>query len=107
MRAGSEGTTGPVGRALAAVRAPKLAALAPVLGALALTTMLALTGALAAARAGAANVTTAGYGNLRDDWDAEEPGLGPAEVSPRASGSSSRRSSPGRSTPNRWSTTGR
>lgn len=35
---------------------------------------------LAPPRARAANVTTAGYGNLRDDWDAEEPALAPADV---------------------------
>ncbi len=29
---------------------------------------------------GAGNVTTAGYGNLRDDWDSAEPGLSPAAV---------------------------
>jgi hypothetical protein len=34
----------------------------------------------------AANVTTAGYNNLRDNWDAGEPALGPASVQSAAFG---------------------
>src|SRR5205807_3315319 len=30
--------------------------------------------------AGAVNVTTAGYNNLRDDWDSSEAGLAPATI---------------------------
>ncbi len=36
--------------------------------------------ALAAQAAGAAGVTTAAYGNLRDDWDPDEPALSPSAV---------------------------
>ena len=52
---------------------------APVRAAVAACAVLLLL-LLAAPAARAANVTTAGYNNLRDDWDAGEPGLGPATV---------------------------
>ncbi len=45
----------------------------------ALLSLLLLLAALPAV-AGAANVTTAGYNNLRDDWDAAEPALSPASI---------------------------
>lgn len=35
---------------------------------------------LPAASAAATNVTTAAYNNLRDDWDAAEPDLGPSQI---------------------------
>ena len=41
---------------------------------------LVLLGALLPASAGAANVTTAAYNNLRDGWDSTEPALAPAAV---------------------------
>jgi outer membrane protein assembly factor BamB len=42
---------------------------------------LALAGGLAAAQASGTNaVTTAAYGNLRDDWDANEPALSPSAI---------------------------
>src|SRR5580700_1757654 len=41
--------------------------------------MCGLAGTLAA-QAAAAGVTTAGYNNLRDDWDPAEPALTPAAV---------------------------
>ena len=53
---------------------------APIRVALILCVLLAgsLLGAVAAGAA--TNVTTAGYNNLRDDWDPAEPGLGPAAI---------------------------
>jgi outer membrane protein assembly factor BamB len=42
---------------------------------------LALAGGLATAQASGTNaVTTAAYGNLRDDWDANEPALSPSAI---------------------------
>ncbi len=53
---------------------------APIRVALIVCVLLAgsLLGAVAAGAA--TNVTTAGYNNLRDDWDPAEPGLGPAAI---------------------------
>ncbi len=43
--------------------------------------VLGLAGGLAAAQASGTNaVTTAAYGNLRDDWDANEPALSPSAI---------------------------
>ncbi len=57
-------------RAIPAALAALLAALAALLTATAIT----------ARAGGAAGVTTAGYGTLRDNWDAQEPALSPAAV---------------------------
>ncbi len=52
--------------------------LATALAAIALVAVLA--GAVAAQAGAAAAVTTAGYGTLRDNWDANEPALSPSAV---------------------------
>ncbi|HYB22452.1 MAG TPA: hypothetical protein VED41_01555, partial [Solirubrobacteraceae bacterium] len=41
---------------------------------------LALAGPTSAQAGGTTSVTSAAYGNLRDDWDADEPALAPAAL---------------------------
>ncbi len=48
--------------------------------ALVLACATVLLAALPAGALAATNVTTAGYNNLRDDWDAAEPALAPAAI---------------------------
>jgi outer membrane protein assembly factor BamB len=57
-----------------------VAALAILCGLALIQTVTLLAGSGVAQASGTSSVTTAGYGNLRDDWDADEPALGPATL---------------------------
>ncbi|HME01486.1 MAG TPA: hypothetical protein VKG38_00465, partial [Solirubrobacteraceae bacterium] len=51
-----------------------------IVASLAALALLAGSGSVVAQAGGPAGVTTAGYGDLRDNWDPNEPALNPSAV---------------------------